>query len=180
MTTMNESYLRQFDQLEQERQAIYEKIRPYDAEILRRNPDPDSWSAVQVMQHLLKTEQGTLTYIGKKLKYRTGIPAAGIGTRIRSFLLNLYLRGPIKAKAPGFLGEVDASADPEEVWAQWNTSRQNMREMIVAFPPEYAQHAILKHAFAGRITLAQTLSFLIEHQRRHTAQLERTLASVTQ
>jgi uncharacterized damage-inducible protein DinB len=175
---MNESFLSQFDQLEKERQAMYEQIRRQATETLQKQPDPTSWSVVQVMQHLMRSEQGTVNYINKKLHYRTGIPKANLGTSIRSFLLGLYLRSPIKAKAPAFLAEVDPAQTPEDVWQEWTNTRQQLRELIVAFPEEYEHHAILKHAFAGRLTLAQTLRFLIEHQRRHIGQINRVLAGV--
>lgn len=176
---MHPPFRTQFEQLETGRQHIYDLIEPIESSLLSQAPKPGAWSVLQVMQHLIQTENGSMAYIAKKLHYKTGIPKAGIGTHLRAGLAIAYMRIPIKIKAPAIVANISDVRDPKVVQREWDEVRQHLNSCLEHFPPEYLNHAVLKHALVGRITMAHTLRFFIEHQKRHTRQIRRTLSIIT-
>lgn len=176
---MHTPFRTHFEQLEIGRQQIYDLIEPVEPRLLSQAPKPGAWSVLQVMQHLIQTENGSMAYIAKKLHYKTRIPKAGIGTHLRAGLAIVYMRIPIKVKAPAIVANISDVRDPKVVQQEWDEVRQHLNSCLEHFPPEYLDHAVLKHAFAGKITMAHTLRFFIEHQKRHTRQIHRTLSLVT-
>jgi len=165
---------RRFERVEKHKRELLEGVAGRDDAWLNRPPMPGAWSIVQVISHMVLSEAGTLTYIGKKLQAPPGeIPGAGPMSALRSLALSCALGSPLRRKAPE---RVRPAGDPESLEAvrgRWDELRGRWREQLESYPDALMGKAIFRHPFAGRLSLPQTLRFLDDHQRHHARQIER-------
>ena len=172
---MNEKILALFNDLEVIRQLLINKLDIIDANLLNFKPDTLSWSVLEVCHHLVVSEELSLLYLNKKLKYSSEIPAAGMGSSLRSLILNLALRSPFRLSAPKRVSEFPENLDWTELNNRWSKVRVGMRERLTTIPEDLKNKLIYKHPSAGRLTLYQMLTFFKIHINRHEAQIARLI-----
>lgn len=148
-------------------------IASLDAEILARKPDPATWSILQVIAHLTKSEAGTLQYIKKKTQDPGALERAGLGSWLRVAALVAAVRSPIKFKAPKGVADAPAAPDLKAASFAWAEVREDWREYIENFPEVLKDRAIFRHPFVGLLGPAQTMVYLNEHLMNHVRQIAR-------
>lgn len=171
---MDSRLQRQFEQMEAVRESIFEMLKFYSPEQLAFKPAPDKWSVIQVLQHLLISEQGTYRYLTRKNQAES-LPAAGWGAGGRSLLLNLVLKSPLRFKAPENLPQPEGDLPFDVLMREWQVVREALRGFAQTFPPERLKSAIFRHPFAGYFNLSQTFKFIDKHVRHHRRQIRRIL-----
>jgi len=152
-------------------------LKAHSDQDLNWKPKADKWSVLQVMQHLMKSEDSSVKYVQKKLSFNPQLKNAGILGALRGTMINLYLKSPIKVKAPAVVSE---ATFPEEAafWdlvKQWQSQRVEMRNYLGTLPDSLFKKAIFKHPLGGRISLGAMLNFHINHFRRHRNQIDKVL-----
>lgn len=166
-----------FNKLENSRLQLFAKLEKKDESELNFHPGKDKWSMIQVMHHLIITEQLSIGYINKKLTYRTNIKKSGFGAAIRFFALKSMLRTPFRFKAPKIVSEVPDNGNFNQVKDQWDQTRKELRELLDNLPEEFLNKNIFKHAIAGKMNICQTLCFMEEHFKHHVKQIDRIAKS---
>jgi len=166
-----------FNKLENSRLQLFAKLEKKDESELNFHPGKYKWSVIQVMHHLIITEQLSTGYINKKLTYRTNIKKSGLGAAIRFFVLKSMLQMPFRFKAPKIVSEVPDNGNFKETKNQWDQVRKEMRELLDNLPEEFLNKNIFKHAIAGKMNIYQTLSFMEEHFKHHVKQIDRIMKS---
>lgn len=136
--------------------------------------DEDSWSALQILEHLIVSEVGTLRYLTKKTKapFQT-IPPTLLQEEKNSAELNEALISDKKWKTPPVMPEPRGTKSVAEQVAKWNELRGKYDVFLKELPKEYYKLQIFKHPIAGRLNLKQTLEFLNKHLLHHKHQLNR-------
>ncbi len=175
MNRRTEQYLNALDEA---LQKLENSLSAYTAEQLNRKPAPGQWSVMQVVSHVMMAEAGSLNYLKKKLSDPAAIKKAGIGSAIRTWLLNLSQIIPgLKFKAPSFISEdkLPPVSDREAVFQQWRTGRAALRAFLESQPDEIFTKEAFRHPRAGRMTIVQMLSFFKSHLNRHARQIKRAL-----
>lgn len=149
-------------------------------ETLLQKPSPDQWSVQEVIQHLYISESISLDYIQYKLKDAHKVKKSSMMNSLRSWVLSVALKSPLKFKAPPV---ISSKAMPSG--EDWATTRQKMDDLhqqfvdiAIAIPPEMLSKELFRHPMAGRMTLGEMFSFLKDHNRHHQAQIRRTLTSL--
>lgn len=158
--------------------SLYHQLKNYPDETLNRRPGPGQWSVLQVMQHLLLSEHLSEKYVRKKLSFGADIPDVDFSASWRMFLLRWINALPyFKFKAPKGVNDeaLPEISNLEDVMRAWRANRQSLRELLESLPPDYARKALYKHPSAGKLSLAQMLSFFGVHFRRHQRQIQRIL-----
>lgn len=142
---------------------------------LNRHPQPSSWSAIQVMHHLMLSESYSRMYCEKKLKYTTQFSNSGVATYIRSLLLRWYLLSGLKAKAPPPVNtdNLPDSDSLDQVKQHWSEQRQLLGTLLEKVPSDYLDKAIYKHPVAGYLTIPGMLDFFQAHFRHHIPQISK-------
>ena len=167
------------DSLEQERKDLHLVLQPFPDEMLNRPPAPRKWSAVQVMHHLIISEELSLKYLKKKLSFNPTLKKADWKAKARKGVLKFYLGLPLKFKAPK--GVNDAALPKfvslEETMERWAKARKEMRDFLEQLPEDHLDKELYKHPFAGKLTLRGMLEFFQSHFRRHREQIIRTLGN---
>ncbi|MCX7769202.1 MAG: DinB family protein [Flavobacteriales bacterium] len=140
-------------------------------EACRRPPPEGGWCAAQILDHLVKSEAGTLRYIQKKMGYSPHLPKAGPGAWMRFLLLRTALRAPWPWKAPAMVRAAELHQLPTllQILAEWQAVRQAWTRFLEHFPPNARGCLVFRHPLAGRLTILQTLTFLADHRKAQEA-----------
>ncbi len=177
---MHKSLESTFRIIESDLESLIAELSVYPEELLSKKPSPNAWSVLEVLQHLMIAEKGSMAYVKKKTSYPDSLKNAGLADHYRKLRLHLFLHLPIKVKAPAVVGEnqFDPNATFAGVVADWRAVRFEMKQFLDSVPDDWAQKLTYRHAFAGRMTFSGMLMFFNGHFHRHYKQIRRTIAAV--
>lgn len=159
--------------LEEAKQQALQYFEGLSTEQMNSAPEGE-WSMVQVIEHILMSEGGTLGYMMKKSS--SGFDAldkVGDQERFAESMLVKRLDSGERYKAPAVLPDPQGGSTLEDLIAKWGKLRTQLNAFISTVPEEYYDRLIFKQPAAGMITLDGTLDFLNSHLRHHFPQLER-------
>ncbi len=162
-----------FEKMEATKATLLRSLASLDPEALNRKPDSASWTILQVIFHLTKSEGGTLQYIRKKTQDPGALPRAGVVPWFRIAALVVGIRSPFKFKAPKGIADVPETGEFQAASLAWAEVREDWREFIEVFPPALNDRTIFRHPFVGLLGPAQTMIFLNEHLGNHVRQIGR-------
>lgn len=174
---MNEQLRQKFERLETSRQDVLARLEGHDRARLNRPRADGGWSVLQVLHHVITAEAGTLGYISKKMRGGTGLPRAGLVSRLRLLALQVASASPFRFRAPGVTADVPAEIDPDELLRRWDEVRAGWKDRLDGFPDELLDRVVFRHVMVGLMGLPDTLSFLQSHLSHHERQVERLLGA---
>ena len=166
-----------FERLERGRSAVFSRLEGLDDERLNRQREDGGWSAIQVMNHLIKAETRALAEIRKRMATPENLKKVGLACFLKSNLLSFMLRLPLRFKAPAPVAEVPERQDFETTRRLWDEVRASWKEFIDTFPAELVGQAIFPHPVTGDMDIHQTLQFMESHFNRHAKQIDRVVGS---
>lgn len=170
---MNEELKQYIRRLDEARNVFIDQIESCTREQRSRAPE-SGWNMLQVMEHVLSSEKGTLEYMKRKTQAPFGdIPIAGDENSAKSDQLVEALKSDKKWKAPTVLPDPTGAQSFENMLAYWDRLREEYEAFLNDLDPGYFNREIFKHPFAGRLNLFQTLDFLINHLVHHVHQINR-------
>jgi len=174
---MNAKLQKNLRHLDEDLSKLLEELKNYSESDLNRAPKPGAWSALQVMHHLMLAESTSQQYVEKKLSFNPPLKNKGLFNIIRFRILSLFMRSPLKRKAPEGLGTSTLPAQSSfwETAKKWKAQRESLAQYLDGLPAEYISKEIYKHPAAGRLTLPQMLLFFHDHFRRHRKQIRKAL-----
>lgn len=160
--------------------ALEEKLSDYSYEELNWSPEPESWSVMQVLNHLYLAEKYSLDYIRKKLSFKPKLRQSNIASRFRAFVLNTYLDLPFKFSAPkGVSTEyLPKESKLEDVMSDWRNMRKELDEFLMTQPDSLFRMMIYKHPIMGRLPIKDMITFYEKHFNRHKKQIKRVLKAI--
>jgi hypothetical protein len=168
------NYAREWQLLEKNAHFYQTLLLEVPEPVLRRQPAPEQWSILQVMEHLLAVETATVHYLLRK-NY-TPLQPRGLPHALRAFLLKLALASPLKFKAPPLASlQPHNTSRPGEVLEHWHSIRQKLGSYIEALPADKEKSQLFRHPLAGGLNLHQTLQFIAEHMQHHRRQVDALL-----
>lgn len=160
-----------FEKMEATKATLLKSLASLDATTLNRKPDVATWSILQVIAHLTKSEAGTLQYIRKKTQDPAALAKAGILPWFRIAALVAGIHSPMKFKAPKSIADVPEVGDLQGASLAWAEVREDWREFIEAFPGVLNDRAIFRHPFVGMLGPTQVMIFLNQHLGNHVRQI---------
>jgi hypothetical protein len=179
---MNQSYnsLDQIlDQIDDTRAQLLARVNSLTDAERNYRPAPDAWSACQILEHLATIERNMLRLINKLLSKAeaAGVPAAADGS-IAPISMDEFIRAtdgtrleaPEAVRPTGTVSCADSLASLVETRAEIHVLRARLVAIDLA-------GATFPHPYVGPLNLYQWLAFIGLHERRHLAQLERTVAT---
>lgn len=162
-----------FTRLEQIWQNYFQIIDGASEEQRHFKPAPDKWCMLEVAQHIIGSENGTLRFFSKYQPKQVKMTDKVSGV-VRSLVLTLALKSPFKFKVPNVPGLNPKNIHSwEQIIAEWRDIQNGLRQYFQDFPSEHLNHIVFKHPVAGKFNVFQTLDFLNEHATHHLFQLER-------
>ncbi len=174
---MNQKVAAQLQHIDTKLNLLLTDLKQYSDEKLNHKPSAESWSVLQVLQHLMLVENASQKYVQKKLSYNPSLSKVNLGTAWRMLILKSYNWLPIKLKAPSYVNENNFAEKTtfSEVAAQWQAQRQNLRDYLSALPEDLFDKEVYKHPLAGRLSLLGMLNFYEGHFDRHYKQIQKLL-----
>jgi len=166
-----------WQQLSDPKDDMWLLIDSIAAENMQR-PEPDNWSATQVIEHLLASEGGTLGYMLKKSSggWDT-LENADKAHHENSRSINERLRSDERYKAPDVLPVPPNASSKEELMNQWNALREKLENFIDTIEVQHLDKLVFRQPAAGMLNIVHTLEFMEAHLRHHLPQVQRILAS---
>jgi uncharacterized damage-inducible protein DinB len=157
--------------MERRRAALLARIAPLGAEQLVTRPSPGRWHVLDILEHVIVIEEMIL----RGLATRPGpLPlAARVQGGLRLSGLRLYLRAGGKIQAPSRAILPRGNITLAELRERWDRTRAGYRAALEAFDRADLVHPMMKHPIVGKLTPAQTLTFLDAHLAHHGRQIER-------
>ena len=163
-----------FDQLEQRRAKFLQELAERPSEQLRYSPSAESWSLLQIAEHLKLVEEGLVVrwlveQPGERLRRRLHhrIVYAGVMTLV--FRLGMRVRMPGPGVAP------DAPPSLAEVARRWTELRARLANELNALSESSAEGRFVRHPVLGPLDASGALRFLRVHFDHHMRQVQRVV-----
>jgi hypothetical protein len=170
---MNSELRAAWQLIEDARTNYLSLIESWSDDRLTQQPN-GGWNALQVTEHLIISEYGTLQYLLKK----TQTPAESLEpsdetSAEASRKLNLALKSDLKWEAPNVVTPPSGKHTLQVLVAQWDELRAGWVQLLSSIDESYMKRQVFRHPIAGRLDLLQTLSFLENHIHHHVHQIRR-------
>jgi hypothetical protein len=167
----------QFRKMERRKREIYIMLETLTPERQQQNPDPHSWSVMQIVHHLYLSERNSLAYLRKKLSYPDLVPHYNPKSWGGILLIKLVFFLHIRVKAPVSIDswKVMEVLPTHELKDKWDDLRHELISFVEVNQPAFGKHLAFRHPYAGRLTMYQMFIFMNDHLRHHQQQIWRTL-----
>jgi DinB superfamily len=161
---------RLLDRIDHERCTVLDLVGGLGAEQLVFRPEPSSWSALEVVEHLMKVEDAIATRV-KPRPPRTWREA--VRGRVSLELLSLFFLLRRRFKAPGQVILPHGGVTLSDLVTKWEAAGQALRRTIDGFGPVDYRRPMMRHPFIGLLTPIETLTFIHRHIAHHRRQILR-------
>ena len=163
---------RSFTRLEEQKRDLLADLSTWTEEERRFRPAPNSWSALDVIEHLVKVECESLAHIQTKLSDSHPVT---IRERIGARVVFAVMLSPLRIKTPPSVAAVlpDGSATENEIVGRWHDVRKDMNLLTERLRPDQLTSGLFHHPVSGSMGMVDALTFLSVHITHHTYQLRR-------
>lgn len=162
--------IRRLARVESERESLLASLEGLGEEALRRRPAPDTWSILEVVEHMVQAEDFCL--MNHRDADALEVRPRSLRQRLAYELVVLILEGPVRVSAPVKAMNPEGTATLHELAERWRESQARLRS-IVESTQDPRRDAVFRHPVAGPMTPAQAVRMLDAHQRRHIRQIEK-------
>jgi uncharacterized damage-inducible protein DinB len=170
---MGEMAVSEFRLLQRQKGAFLNDLATWDPAQLRLCCKPGSWSALQVLDHIIRTERGILAEMQQNVRQCDRVPLVH---RVTSDLLILLMRSPARVKVPGLVSRVilpGNEVDLPELTTAWNDSQSQLEKWANELRGNQTRFAGFRHPVSGWMSVLQAIQFLAAHVLHHRYQLRR-------
>ncbi len=170
---MSAPILSQFAILEKRKAAFLLDLKTWTSPQLAFHPPRGGWSALEVLDHVVKTERGITEEMEKNLPDARRVSALDA---VRSRLLIALMNSRLRVKVPI---EVSARVWPERVadlnimLSSWADSQRRVRTWIDGLGDDQTSFAVFRHPASGWMRPLEAIGFMGAHARHHAFQLRR-------
>lgn len=159
--------------MEEAKTSFLSMLSSWSTERLMAAPK-EGWSVLQIVEHLIMSENGTLDYLRRKAQAPAAeLESAGEQEAEVSRKLNLALKSDQRWEAPPVLAPPRGDQPLERLIEQWSDLRAQWKKFLDELTPEYYDKKMFRHPLDGRLNIEQTVSFVEHHIRHHVHQLRR-------
>ena len=161
------------DCLNRERLGLLNRLANIAPDELYRKPDPQRWSLVQVLQHLVLAEREVLQHLPDlaDLVPRKQYPYHFISYAV----VLLVLKWGIPVPVPSSAMVSDGNTTLTRIRAQWDRNFEWLTAYVNGLSIETARQAVFIHPVCGPLTISQALYMDRLHLSVHTRQINRML-----
>ena len=169
-----------FQELQTKKQRFLAQLDQLSDEQLRIPEADGKWSLLHVVDHLYIVEKSVLGYCKKKTLNHDACAPANFKTRFRTMMLQAVLKAPVCVKMPKNVQGPSNEISFEETCDSWDQVQNEWEKFLNDFPEVLYDREVFKHPLAGRLTLAGSMEFLVNHFAHHERQINRILKKVNQ
>jgi hypothetical protein len=158
------------DRIDHQRCALLAEVDELRPEQLAFRPSEGDWSALDVVEHLVRVEEAILSRV-KAREPRTWREAAR--ARLALELISLYFLLGRRFKAPVQTILPQGGVTLADLSRRWAATQQAMWRIIDAFGPADFARPMMRHAILGLLTPMEALTFILRHIAHHRRQVAR-------
>jgi hypothetical protein len=161
--------------LERRKSAYLAEVANWPTAALKFRPQPQTWCALEILDHLIKTEKNITAMMLTNLKSANPL---SLGDRVRGVMMLALFYSPVRVKVPGAAAVVlpQPPGDLSEIIEDWKRTREFMSSVIArleAAGVATRSVGVFRHPVAGWMSPATTLRFLDSHLAHHQYQWRR-------
>lgn len=158
------------ERLEEPRRVLLDRVGLWPDELQARRPADGGWSALEVLEHLVRTEVGICGVVERNLSAPRRI---GLRDRMGFAMVERRFLSPGRVKVPDAVKEIlpCESLGLSEVAARWDAARLELQTL--AGRAEGCLGGVFRHPVAGWMSFEQVLRFFEVHMVHHGYQLGR-------
>jgi hypothetical protein len=160
--------------LEQQRAALLRELHGMRPARLAFHPAPASWSALDLVEHLVLVEEAVLRGIPDRPTTRSLADSARAAMVLPVLYLAFARGGRLRAPTRDVVPVGGSSLAQLE--ARWTRARANLRAVLQLMGPEDLSRPFFRHPVIGWLTTLEGLGFLERHVGHHLRQVERIRA----
>jgi len=175
----SEEHLIRLDELETLRKEVVSQYDAYTSDQLTFQVNPQQWSLLQVLDHIVTAEKMSAIYIKRHLNGKKYPPAPGFKEKFRYGMLKLAFKLPFKYTAPDIVDSTGKSPDLATLQENWKTIRSELLGIVESTDKELLELGVYKHPRAGLLNMEQALDFMALHIRHHQKQIDRITSHET-
>lgn len=164
---------RHFHHLDLNTGKFLREISSFSPNQLQFRYAPGSWCALEVLDHVIKTESSIFDEMREHLPRRFTPPR---GDPFRCSVVNAVMRSPFRVRVPPHVASLiqpEMRIGLDELVAGWLRLREDMRAWLGEPAPGMARFSAFKHPVGGWMRLSQAFTFLAAHVHHHRYQLKR-------
>ncbi len=174
-------FANKWEQFDSAKNVMIGLLDSWSPQELNYRPEGNGWTALQVIDHIITSEKGTIGYMLKK----TQADASELSfitkeDRDKAAKLSRRLSSNERYEAPSALPAPEENKDYISLTREWDEMRDRYRHFLGTLSSEYYGKFIFRHPFTGPMSVEETLSFLIEHVNHHMHQLHRIREEIAQ
>jgi hypothetical protein len=161
-----------FALIEEQKAALISRVISWSEESLNFRPRASEWSALEIFDHLVRTESSILKAA------RMGLSAPRrirLSDRLRMALLTALFRSRTRVKVPGRVTQIlpGPTLNFSDVRSRWGDVRKELAAFLEAVPAEQRCKGIFEHPVGGWMNSDGILTFFSVHMIHHSYQIER-------
>lgn len=162
-----------FRSLEGRKHQLVETVEDFAQEWLSYTPSPDSWSILQVFDHLIRTERSVRESSERNLLQKRARVSMREQLRAQRFLLMFRL--PVRVRMPKAVSFImpGQPVSLNSIVQAWDEERRLLHSFLLQQEPAALHFTAMRHPAIGALNLRDALRFLVVHQRHHEFQLQR-------
>jgi hypothetical protein len=166
----------EFEIYDQNRRALLDDLQDLSTEQHTQRPDPDNWSILQIVQHMVLSEREVMQYLPKPEQ----LVDRKRGLRARLFypFVFLILRWGIRVPVPSKGMVPDGNTTLSDLRQQWDEHMVWLRDYLNTLRPEDLNRAVFSHPIAGPLTPPQAAKMARLHFDAHFQQVKKVKASI--
>ena len=175
---MTARLLRSLAALERQTRSLLDELRTWTPEQLQRRPSSASWSALELLEHLMLTERAVLQMMRSNLG---GGHDVTMSDRFRSAMVLAIMVSPLRLKVPHAVSELNPSKmhpDLISLCDAWSQDRRVLAEFLAGLSVADRKSGVFRHPAGGWTTAGGALLFLRLHLWHHSYQFRRLRKTV--
>lgn len=160
------------DQLQSQKDDVLSELESWSFESIIHRPSFQEWSAIEVLDHLVRTEVEILAAARKGLLKPHPI---GVIDALRTRILHAIFRSDRRVKVPSTATQVLPGSNLElpAIVRRWNDCRRELSDLLKSVPEAELNKGMFRHPVAGWMGMPEILEFFSVHIIHHRYQLAR-------
>ena len=156
--------------LEDRKSELLKDLMTYSNERLRFQPEPERWSMLMALQHIILGERGIrLT----EAELRNNPVRQQLKTGNMLAIVLDVLEKDIPVEVPDVSVEPDGSMELDELIALWNRERRVLFDLLEEITEENVNDVMFSHPASGPLDPVSTLKLAVAHFDTHRRQIDR-------
>jgi uncharacterized damage-inducible protein DinB len=164
-----------WQELESRRHEMLDLINNLTPEELLYKSEPDRWSILQVLQHVVVGDVG-MRHTESEMRNHPLRDILQPGEMVQVVKDVLDNDVPVDVPHPSL--NPDGQTTLDELRSTWQNERQAMANLLASVRADNQARVMFSHAAAGPLTAQQMLDIALAHTNNHFRQIERILTEI--